>query len=74
MAETCTFFSRTKWTAFNLRDVKPLPNSVRPFVTFEAGKNLFFVHGEAFEDKALLKRLVGRPLKPAEMEPVKSIE
>jgi hypothetical protein len=74
LAETCSFFSRSKLTSFSLQDVKPKPNAVRPFVTFEARDHLYFVHGETFKNKALLKRLVGRPLKPAEEEEVKSVE
>ena len=62
-----SFFTRPKSTTFNVSDVKPLPNSLRPFVTFEANGQLYFVHGEQLGDKTLLKKLVGRPLKPQEM-------
>lgn len=56
-------------TTFTVAEVEPLPNALRPFVTFQVpGKGLFFVHGETFKDKALLRKLVGRPLKPTEMD------
>lgn len=48
-AENMDFFTRTKSTEFALADVKPLPKSVRPFVTFEANGRYYFVHGEKFQ-------------------------
>jgi hypothetical protein len=68
-AETIDFFTRKARTQFRLSEVKPLPDALRPFVTFEANGRLYFVHGETFDDKELLKRLVGRPLKPSELPP-----
>ena len=67
-ADTIDFTSRRKTTTFRLSDVKPLPQSTRPFVSFSACDRLYFVHGETFPDKALLVKLLGRPLKPTEVE------
>ena len=64
------FLTRRAFSEFALGEVKPLPNSTRPFVTFEASGRLYFVHGETFADKALLVRFLGRPLKEAETAPV----
>ena len=69
-AQTIDFLTRIKSTEFNVSDVKPLPNSTRPFVSFEAKGNLYFVHGETFANKQLLRRLLGRALKKAELEPL----
>lgn len=69
-AETMDFLTRRAFSEFGLGDVKPLPRSTRPFVTFEANGRLYFVHGETFADKALLGKLLGRPLKEAETVPV----
>ena len=74
-AETLSFFTRRKTSTFSITDVKPLPNALRPFVTFEAAGRLYFVQGETFDDKALLRRLVGRPLKPSEeAQPIQPLE
>jgi hypothetical protein len=67
-ADTIDFLSRRITTSFNLSDVKPLPNSTRPFVSFSARDRLYFVHGETFPDKHLLHSLLGRPLKKSELE------
>lgn len=64
------FLTRRSFSEFRLAEVKPLPRSTRPFVTFEANGRLYFVHGETFADKELLGKLVGRPLKEAEAVPV----
>ncbi len=69
-AETMDFLTRRAHTEFALSDVQPLPNTTRPFATFQAKGRLYFVHGETFADKALLRQLVGRPLKEAEAVPV----
>ena len=64
------FLTRRSFSEFRLAEVKPLPRSTRPFVTFEANGRLYFVHGETFADKELLGKLVGRPLNEAEAVPV----
>lgn len=69
-AETMDFVTRRAFSEFALGEVKPLPNSTRPFVTFEANGRLYFVHGETFADKVLLTKFLGRPLKEAETVPV----
>lgn len=43
--------------------VEPLPTAMRPFVTFGAKNQLYYIEGHAIEDKGLLRRLLGRPLK-----------
>lgn len=53
-------------STFSLADVKPTPNVMHPFQSFEAKGRTFFVEGQVFEDKALLQRLYGRPLKEHE--------
>ena len=67
-ADTINWLSRRVTTTFNLSDVKPLPRSTRPFVSFSARDRLYFVHGETFPDKDLLEKLLGRPLKKSELE------
>ncbi|KAM3572393.1 hypothetical protein VYU27_005611 [Nannochloropsis oceanica] len=67
-ADTINWLSRRVTTTFKLSDVKPLPRSTRPFVSFSARDRLYFVHGETFPDKDLLEKLLGRPLKKSEME------
>lgn len=69
-AETMDFLTRRSLSEFRLSEVQPLPNTTRPFVTFQANGRLYFVHGETFADKALLQKLLGRPLKEAEAVPV----
>ena len=67
-ADTINWLSRRVTTTFKLSDVKPLPGSTRPFVSFSARDRLYFVHGETFPDKDLLQKLLGRPLKKSELE------
>lgn len=46
--------------------VKPELKTMRPFLTFSAGGNKYYVHGSMMADKQLLRIFLGRPLKPAE--------
>lgn len=43
--------------------VEPMPNTSRPFVSFKAGSNYYFIQGHDMADKVLLKVLLGRELK-----------
>jgi hypothetical protein len=62
-----TLFGGEKTTNFALSEVTPVPkNQLRPFVSFWVGRTPYFVHGSVFEDKALLRKLLGRPLTDAE--------
>jgi hypothetical protein len=56
------FFGFHKEATFRLEDIKPLPDSFNPFVTFEANGVGYFIQGGFFKDKKLLRRMVGRPL------------
>ena len=64
--ETIDFLTREVITEFKLKDVEPLPNSVRPFTTFglKDRKKTFFIHDTAFTDTSqrvrLYKRLAGK--------------
>lgn len=65
-AQHLDLFGRTKVSEFCLSDVKGLPKATRPFVSYQVGERYFFVHAHTFEDKVLLSRMLGRPLKDDE--------
>lgn len=46
--------------------VEPMPNTSRPFVSFKAGDDYYFIHGHEMADKELLRTLLGRELKDHE--------
>lgn len=46
--------------------VEPMPNTSRPFVSFKANGNYYYIQGHVMEDKVLLKTLLGRDLKDHE--------
>lgn len=50
--------------------VEPMPNTSRPFVSFKAGSNYYFIQGHDMDDKVLLKVLLGRELKDHEKQAV----
>ncbi|CAM9162188.1 unnamed protein product, partial [Phaeothamnion confervicola] len=62
VVEQLDMLSRPRLREFRLLNVRPRPSSARPFVSFEADGQLFFVQGRSFADKPLLKQLLGRPL------------
>lgn len=52
---------------FALGEVVPTPDAVHPFATFSTGEGTsLFIHANAFADKAILERLLGRELKEGE--------
>ncbi|XP_078445403.1 uncharacterized protein LOC144714526 [Wolffia australiana] len=61
-AELMTWLATPTWKTVRLADVQHAATQ-RPFVTFRAGGNLFFVDRDHFKDKALLARLT--PSKPS---------
>jgi len=66
-ATTMTFFGGEMTSKFKVGDAQKRPEgSARPFVSFTAGGRPYFVHASVFEDKALLRQLLGRPLKDTE--------
>lgn len=46
--------------------VEPTPNTSRPFASFKAGGNHYYIHGHDMPDKILLKTFLGRELKEHE--------
>ena len=65
-ATTMSLFGFEKKSSFQLSQVEPQPNTARPFVSFRAADRFYFIHGSMFDDKRLLRRLLGRPLKEDE--------
>ncbi|KAG5190131.1 hypothetical protein JKP88DRAFT_205594 [Tribonema minus] len=65
-AELLSILGRPRVTEFRLGDVQPQPDALRPFVSFKARDNYYFIQGEVLQDKALLKELLGRPLDDSE--------
>eukprot|EP00611_Tribonema_gayanum_P004641 TRINITY_DN1383_c0_g1_i2.p1 TRINITY_DN1383_c0_g1~~TRINITY_DN1383_c0_g1_i2.p1 ORF type:complete len:224 (-),score=60.28 TRINITY_DN1383_c0_g1_i2:361-1032(-) len=65
-AELLSIFGRPRVTEFRLGDVQPQPDALRPFVSFKARDNYYFVQGEVLQNKALFKELLGRPLDDSE--------
>jgi hypothetical protein len=55
-------FGMHKESTFRTEDIKPLPDSFNPFITFEANGNGYFIQGGFFKDKKLLRKMVGQPL------------
>ena len=64
--EQLSLFMFPVHSKFSLADVKPTPNVLHPFQSFEAKGNTYFIEGQAFEHKSLLQKLYGRPLKEHE--------
>eukprot|EP00752_Nemacystus_decipiens_P010089 g8990.t1 len=65
-AERMNIFGMQKTTEFSIDEVEPMPNTSRPFVSFKAGSNYYFIQGHDMDDKVLLKVLLGRELKDHE--------
>ncbi|CAM9331760.1 unnamed protein product [Choristocarpus tenellus] len=65
-AEGLDLLSRPVVSEFQLDEVEPQPNAMRPFVSFQAKGNYYYIQGESFKDKGLLRQLLGRPLKESE--------
>ena len=64
---TMTLFASEQTSTFKLSEARPTPSSTkRPFVSFIGAGKPLFVHGSVFEDKGLLRKLLGRPLKETE--------
>ncbi|CAM9482719.1 unnamed protein product [Pylaiella littoralis] len=64
--ERMDVFGVRKTTEFSIDEVEPMPNTSRPFVSFKAGDNHYFVQGHDMADKVLLQTLLGRELKDHE--------
>jgi hypothetical protein len=56
LIDTLTLFVRTKTHEISVQDIRP-PDTMLPYVTFEANGKLFYVEGSRFEDQQLWKKL-----------------
>ena len=63
--EMMTWMATSTWKSVRFADVEP-PRTQRPFVSFRADGEFYFVDGEHFKDKRLLARLT--PGKNAPLE------
>eukprot|EP00904_Undaria_pinnatifida_P013077 jgi/Undpi1/88/HiC_scaffold_1.g00088.m1 len=64
--ERMNIFGARITTEFSIDEVEPMPNTSRPFVSFKANGNYYYIQGHVMEDKVLLKTLLGRDLKDHE--------
>ncbi|CAM9575098.1 unnamed protein product [Discosporangium mesarthrocarpum] len=64
--EMLDIWGRVKVTDFGLDEVEPQPEAMRPFVSFRAKGVYYFIQGGAFDEKGLLRHLLGRPLREEE--------
>ncbi|CAH0489372.1 unnamed protein product [Peronospora farinosa] len=57
--ETVTLFAQLTKNSFRLSEVSPPAQTMHPMVSFQARDRHYFIHPETFEDRNLLKKLVG---------------